>query len=367
MTVVVVVVAGIGVWSSRRAARYYIYSPGSAPQVTTSPDCKYNQGTGDLRLSGSPCVRIVVPADRAHTIDGRLLMVDVLVGKPSPFQWLAEKLGLLHTFDRGAQLLPNAAVLGTTPASQLGCQDAQEMATAQQTAPIVALAHLGYKVGMTNLGALVQEVIPGSAADKAGIDCNDLIVAVNGTKVTTADQIAPLIEDHRPGSTIAVTVKRAGTSGHTVEKTLHATLGAKPGDASAGFLGIATFTDTTYDLPFPVSIEVGSIGGPSAGLALTLGLLDVLSNGRLTGGHVVAATGTIAPNGAVGDVGGVAQKTVAVERAGAQLFLVPPQEYAAAESEANGKMKIEKVSSLSQALQELAAIGGQVPKAASSS
>ncbi len=68
------------------------------------------------------------------------------------------------------------------------------------------------------------------------------------------------------------------------------------------------------------------IGGPSAGLAMTLGIIDKLSSGRLTGNRIVAATGTIDQYGNVGDVGGVAEKTIAVERAGATIFFVPSVE-----------------------------------------
>ncbi|HUY61486.1 MAG TPA: S16 family serine protease, partial [Candidatus Dormibacteraeota bacterium] len=143
-----------------------------------------------------------------------------------------------------------------------------------------------------------------------------------------------------------------------------------PGSNSArsgptAFLGVASQSSVTFALPFGVTVDVGSIGGPSAGLALTLGLLDELSNGQLTGGHRVAATGTISIGGAVGDVSGVAQKTLAVRRAGAQVFLVPPQELAAARSEA-GSMKVYAVSSLEQALRDLGRLGGHIPPPATS-
>ena len=87
------------------------------------------------------------------------------------------------------------------------------------------------------------------------------------------------------------------------------------GDPAVPFQGMGT--QPVYDFPFPVSINSDGIGGPSAGLAWTLGILNTLGGGNLTGGRIVAATGTIRPDGTVGDVGGVPQKTVAVERAGA--------------------------------------------------
>ncbi len=80
-------------------------------------------------------------------------------------------------------------------------------------------------------------------------------------------------------------------------------------------------------LPVNATIDPGNVGGPSAGLAFTLGLIDALSGGDLTGGKKVAVTGTIGPDGEVGPVGGVPQKTVAVNRSRAVAFLVPPEEY----------------------------------------
>ena len=75
--------------------------------------------------------------------------------------------------------------------------------------------------------------------------------------------------------------------------------------------------------PFDIEVDTRRIGGPSAGLALTLTMLDLLTEGELTGGAQVATTGTIDPLGNVGEIGGIEQKTHAVIRSGVTLFLVP--------------------------------------------
>jgi PDZ domain-containing protein len=110
-----------------------------------------------------------------------------------------------------------------------------------------------------------------------------------------------------------------------------------------------------------VTVHTADIGGPSAGLSMTLGIIDKLSGGDLTGKRIVAATGTIDPSGAVGDVGGVAEKTIAVERAGATVFLVPPEELKAAESKATPQLHVYAVSSLDEALRILKRLGGTLP------
>jgi PDZ domain-containing protein len=348
------------------AKGYYAFAPGTAPRLTESPLCRASGSGAELALpNGTPCARISVPAQLSHTIDGSLYMVDVLVGQATPVQYILSKLGLLHTFEQGTQLVPAKAVLGNAPASQLSCQDSQQMEGSTSSASVVALRHLGYQVTEHDLGAQLYQVAPGSPAAAAGLQCNDLVVAVNGRPVHTSTDFVNAIRAGQPGETVHLTLHRSGSNGKLETVTRSARLGTTPaslGPTRSGqaFLGVVSMTQTTYTFPFDVNIDVGSIGGPSAGLALTLGILDLLSNGDLTGGHRVAATGTIGLDGTVGDVGGVTQKTVAVRRAGAQVFFVPADELKDAQSEA-GSMKIYAVSTLQQALNDLQALGGHIP------
>jgi PDZ domain-containing protein len=127
------------------------------------------------------------------------------------------------------------------------------------------------------------------------------------------------------------------------------------------YLGIDSQTQVDWSYPVKVVINTADIGGPSAGLSMTLGIIDRLSGGDLTGKRIVAATGTIDAEGDVGDVGGVPQKTIAVERAGATVFFVPPQEYKAALSKDTAQLHVYAVSTLDQALQILKRLGGTMP------
>lgn len=364
---VLALVAGAIVWLRHEAANYFVYSPGSTPQIVTDATCRAAASSDQLLLpGGSPCARITVPTDRSHDLQGRLYMVDVLVGPASWPQYALDKLGLLKRFDQGTQLVPAQAVLGGTPPSQLACQTNQQMVGATEAASVAALRRLGYSVKENNLGALVATVHPGTAADHSGVHCNDLITSFDGKAIHTAEDLGAAIGLTKPGQQVTLTVKRVAKGGKTETVTLHPKLTGTPALEGAAaepnhpFLGVATQTRVTFSLPFHVQFDVGSIGGPSAGLALTLALLDVLSNGKLTGGHKVAATGTIDTDGNVGDVGGVAQKTVAVRREGVQLFFVPRGELAVARSEAGSNLKVEAVSTLNQALADLSAFGGDL-------
>jgi PDZ domain-containing protein len=366
--VVIVVMILVAGWQIIEvgANGYYAFAPGTAPRITVDPGCHANNNSELVLPDGTPCARLVVPAHLAHPIQGDLFMVDVLVGPATPGQYILSKLGLLHRVESGTQLIPAGEVLGTTPPSQLSCQDAQQMTSATSSAEVVALRTLGYQVKEEDLGAQLVEVVPGTPAAAGGLQCNDVVIAVNGTTVHTANDFVAAIHAAHPGQTVRLTVHRIGSGGKLQTVTLSATLtgtpalGGQPAAPDQPFLGVASTTQTIFVYPFDVSIDVGAIGGPSAGLALTLGLLDVLSAGSLTGGHRIAATGTINLDGTVGDVGGVAQKAVAVRQAGAQVFFVPPDELKDALSEA-GSMKVMPVSSLQQALNDLKALGGHIP------
>ena len=109
-----------------------------------------------------------------------------------------------------------------------------------------------------------------------------------------------------------------------------------------------------------ITISDGGVDGGSGGLALTLGVLDALADGDLTGGHRVAVTGTIAPSGRVGDVDGVAQKAAAARRAGAEYLLVPPGGFNEARAHAGRTLQVVQVSTLDDALGVLAEIGGTI-------
>jgi PDZ domain-containing protein len=131
-------------------------------------------------------------------------------------------------------------------------------------------------------------------------------------------------------------------------------------------VGFVPFDTRAIDLPFEVDIDTGDIGGPSAGLAFTLALIDELSPGDLTGGRDVAVTGTISLDGSVGAIGGLPQKVSAVRQNGYDLFLVPasqpelddPEQLQRLEDIAQGDVEIVPVESLDDALAALAARGG---------
>ena len=248
------------------------------------------------------------------------------------------------------------------------------MGYSKETAAYVALKRLGYDVGLGGGGPIIESLclqyqdpndansacLKLSPAD-AQLDPGDAIVAVDGHPVVLASDIAPLLAGKKPGDQVTVTIFPKGSD---EKKDVTVTLTTSDdGRTIIGFVPVdgAVHDDLTYQLPVDVTITSGEISGPSAGLAFTLTLLDELTPGDITGGNKVAATGEIALDGSVGNIGGLRQKTVAVKNSGASYFLVPKDQVEQAENEAKGSsLKVIGVSTLDEALQALASIGGDV-------
>jgi PDZ domain-containing protein len=233
-------------------------------------------------------------------------------------------------------------------------QNLRDMTDSKEVATAVALETLGYDVTVTGTGAVVVEVLPDVPAASV-LRPGDVVTAVDGRRVAVADELVAAVRERRPGEELLLTVERQG-----VADPFLVTVGlvGRPDEPTVAMLGVSISTrDLSFEFPFEVTVDSGSVGGPSAGLAFTLGIMDVLSPASLTGGTRVATTGTIDLDGNVGPVGGVRQKTVAVRRAGVDLFLVPSSEYEQALRYA-GDMRVEPVDTIDDALEVLASVGG---------
>jgi PDZ domain-containing protein len=308
---------------------YYALAPGDARQVN------------DL---------IRVPKDRSFPPRGEVLLSTVSLRRVNAlgafFGWL----------DSDIDVLPEKQILGSTPRSKFTEQNIQEMDTSKQLAAVVALRRLGYTVAEHGKGGLVVDVEEKAPAS-GRLSQGDVITGIDGRPAALSQEVVQVIRQHKPGESVRLDV--LGVKGETrVEDVV---LGKRPEGGDEGFLGVVLHTkEQKFDYPFDVVIDSGTIGGPSAGLAFTLGVLDTLTAGELTGGRKVAATGTIEIDGRVGDVGGVVQKTAAVRAAGASVFLVPPEEYEAARSHAGSKLEVVKVETLDDAIAAMARLGGDV-------
>src|SRR5207302_4192976 len=98
------------------------------------------------------------------------------------------------------------------------------------------------------------------------------------------------IQRHKPGDQLRLTVRSGDLA--SAPHDVNVSVGRRKDGTPLLGINLATL-HAGFDFPIKVDIESGDVGCPSAGLAFTLALLDVLTPGELTGGVPVAATGTI--------------------------------------------------------------------------
>ncbi len=373
LTACVVVLIVLAVIASFITLPYYAIIPGQAQDVAPL---------------------IGVPSRISYSHQGVVELVDVQIAQIRAIDWIYFKL------NSQATIQPSDVILGPETPQQYNTEGVVDMATAQQAATVVALRQLGYHVTVKPAGALLYALQPGSPADQS-LAVGDVIVAVDSHAVTSAAQLGPLVDTKKPGTTVAISRHSYGSG--TVSTTsvrlgvwrlqgkgASATLDCTPvtektnlpiarlvvtpqgislpsGSQKGGPVSCigSLNTEDWFDigrLPFPIDLSSEGIVGPSAGLAFTLGLMQKLDRYDLTGGHKIAATGTMSVSGQVGAIGGIEQKTFAVQASGASIFLVPPANYATAKKYAGSKLKVYAVSNITQALDILARYGGRVAR-----
>jgi Lon-like protease len=255
--------------------------------------------------------------------------------------------------DDDIEVHPEDEVLGDRDADENRSFNLALMDDSKNTAALVALEKLGYEVPVSSDGMQVVQVSEGTGAEGV-LEPGDTIVAVDGEALDQPDDLARVMDAEAPGDRVVLSVEKPGEPVSDVELALS----ADPQDAQRGIIGVAVQPRSiAYDFPVELAIDTGDVGGPSAGLAFTLGILDDLTPGELTGGEDVAVTGTIQPDGTVGPVGGTGQKAAAVRDAGIGTFLVPRADYDAAEARA-GDVEVIPVDDLDDALAALAELGG---------
>lgn len=277
---------------------------------------------------------------------GGVYFVDVLERKAT---LLERMFGGLH---EGADLFPASAInppgVNETQSQQIAVED---MRRSQDIAAAVALKALGRHVELTAVGALVAAVAPKMPA-VGKLRPDDVIVDINGARIKSSTAVFAAMKKVKIGDVVTVVVRRGGK--RLVEKiTTVSSRGKRP----RALMGIGVQPAPSYDihLPIEVRINAGGVGGPSAGLAFALDLMEELGSDVLHG-HKVAATGELFLDGSVGPIGGVKQKVIGARRAGVDAFLVPAGDNAKVARKYAHGLPIIAVENFQQALRALATL-----------
>jgi PDZ domain-containing protein len=312
---------------------------------------------GVLALAVVPSDAYIFLPDRAHPVAplvtlpdghdparGGVYFVDVVVRKAT----LLERLfGGLH---EGADLYPASAVnppgVGDTQRRQI---DVQDMQRSQQIAAAVALKAAGDKVTLRATGARVDLIEPGKPA-VGKLQPDDVLIAVDGKAVHTPTDVFGAMKKQRVGQVVRFTVLRGTKTLVVAVRTVAADQGPR-----RPVVGVFLTTALDIHLPVAVRIDAGDVGGPSAGLAFALEVYE--EDGHdVVHGLKVAATGEIFPDGSVGPIGGIKQKTIGAREAGVDAFLVPAGDNAQEARKHAGGLRIIPVKTFPQALRALATL-----------
>jgi PDZ domain-containing protein len=256
---------------------------------------------------------IQVPAERDHPAKGELDLTTVNV-----YTDLTLADAVWKWFDPSFAVVPHDVIY--PPGQTIEDADEEtrrEMTESQEHAVTAALCALGTPVIAR---VELEQVGDGSPAAQAGLRKDDVVTAVDGETVDSICTLRGLMRRHKPGDLVRLGYRRGRTG---PDQT--AAVQTRAGDAGpdgAPLMGVG-LVERDQKPPFEVKIALNDVGGPSAGLMFALGIYDRLTPGDLTGGLVIAGTGSIDEDGAVGAIGGIQQKLVAAREHGARYFLTP--------------------------------------------
>jgi Lon-like protease len=310
------------------------------PYVAEVPGPTYNT-LGDI--DGTPI--ITVKGRDRNDVKGNLNLTTVGVSRAG----LSLVEAVRGWFDDEVSVVPEESVYPPDQTEEeTQQQNRKAFLTSEQAAESAALGELGYPDKV-----VVQGLSDGSPS-QGQLQEGDAIEAVNGQPTPDTDALDAVLESIPGGTAIQVAYTRLGQPGTASITTTAAT------DRGGSLLGV--LVRETPSAPFDVDIEVQDVGGPSAGLMLTLGILDLVGDTDLTDGAVIAGTGTIDPAGTVGPIGGIQLKMVAAHDIGAKVFLVPAGNCAEALQAPQPGLPMAKVATLDDALEALADVrAGRTP------
>ncbi|MGI8948281.1 MAG: YlbL family protein [Ornithinimicrobium sp.] len=281
------------------------------PKVIYRPGPAYDT-LGEL--NGHPVV--MVDGAQTYPTSGSLDFTTItLSGGPrfpvSAWDWLAALVDPTTAVQDEEDVFPP-----DVSAEQIREQNVELMQNSQQGAAVVALRALGETVPEQ---VKVAQVIVDAPADGV-LRVDDEVRSVDGQDIATPDDVRDVLQGFDPGDEVSFELVRDGEQRSIDVPTGE---GDAPEGESEGPTIIGVYLASDFELPYEVTIDAGNVGGPSAGLMFSLALYDTLTPGELTGGQEIAGTGAITSEGTVLPIGGIQQKMIGADRAGADYFLAP--------------------------------------------
>jgi len=309
---------------------YYSIGPGPAVNVISLIDAK-----GGARIYESK---------------GQLLLTTVSESLNTVNVWDA----VLAWIDPDETLISSKLVLGGQTSREVEIENQLEMDDSKYNAEIAAFRALGFDVSRVP-GARILSVVDGLPAF-GKLRAQDLVVSVDGVSVKDPAAAVALLQKHKIGSSVTIGYRR----GRSIKTVTLKTVSSQPARGKKPHAVIGVNLEPAFKLPRDIDVDTQNIVGPSGGMIIALSIYDAFTPEDLTGGHIIAGTGTIAvlTNGqaVIGDIGGIEEKVRAAASHGADIFLAPFDQAAAARKVAPKSMKVIGVRTFEEALKVLKAL-----------
>lgn len=288
----------------------------------------------------SPVVPMISFDDRPrYEPSGQFVMTTVRAEQLTPFTALGAWLDPVTTVVSESLIYPEG-----TDREEEDRRSISQMDSSKIDATVVVLGALENYPRSRGTGALIESTVPGCPAD-GELFPGDVVLRIDGRTIEDVGDASVAIDATPKGEDMRWLLD---VDGQREEATFARARCVEGSDPLVGVRMLDTF-------PFPVSISSGDVGGPSAGLMFALGLWELLTPGDLSDGRTIAGTGTIDLEGTVGPIGGIADKVIGAERAGADVFLVPADNWREVKDLPTGDMELVRVGTFDDAV---AALGG---------
>lgn len=256
----------------------------------------------------------IIEVDGGYDEEGSFSLTTVGFGRANLFSYVLANVLPYH------ELLPLEDVVqeGESDDDYLNRQ-MHMMESSQESAVSLAYEKAGKKVDYKFHGIYVMQVVEGMPSE-GKLKTGDRIFRVDGKEFKTAEEFIAYVSQKKKGDKIDITYDRNGKEGKT-----EITAAQFPDNKNKVGIGISLVTDREQITEPDISLDTSNIGGPSAGLMMTLEIYNQLTKEDYTKGYHIAGTGTIDENGTVGPIGGISQKIVAADKSGAEIFFAPNQ------------------------------------------
>ncbi|WP_160720190.1 SepM family pheromone-processing serine protease [Bacillus sp. USDA818B3_A] len=254
----------------------------------------------------------IITVEDGYEEEGSFMLTTVRMGRANIYSYIEAKIRKYE------EIYPLNMILSEKETEdEYNARQLQMMAGSKFNAIEVAYRKAGLPIQYKYKGIYVVQVVPGMPAE-GKLQAGDRIFKVDGHTFASSEKFIDYVSKKQAGDQITLTYERN-------KKTSTVTVSLKRFKDAPGKIGIgiSLVDDKSIIVDPKVKVRTDEIGGPSAGLMFTLEIYNQLTSEDLTKGYKIAGTGTIDEKGNVGPIGGIEQKIVAADQAGAEIFFAP--------------------------------------------